>query len=544
MMNKQQKEVISATLEDEANILKKLRDNYTIALADIKNNIKKLQSNPLTQSKAYQLDFQKQLEKQISGIIDKLQGDNFTSIAEYLNICYNQAFLGTMYDIHAQGIPLIFPLNQKQVLKAVQKTGDDIKLSAKLGNSDSLKKQVISEMQRGFSTDMSYTDIARNISNCGEADFNRSMRIARTEGHRVQNEAKLDTYQNVKKKGADIVKQWDATLDGDTRKNHRKLDGQIRELEEDFEIDGKSAPCPGKFNDPAEDCNCRCAMLQRARWALDENELKTLQERAEYFGLDKSDSFAEFKEKYLNAVEKSGGSGMIKEVIEPQTPIEYRESTKDDYSKLGKNMRKKVAKEDINQLMKHEKSDGSPGGYVATHNYSNINSNMRNDNWSGNQLDADDEKTIEALKKAIKDNMLDDDYILTRYVNADYLTSVFGVKQKSLKRSQPDEVISNSILSFVNSKKQVPRITEELQVNVGKIVKDKAFLSTSMLPTQNIMKDKAVLIKIKAPKGTNAFIPNNRKESECILMPGAERVVESIVFDEAINKWVITEVVK
>lgn len=544
MMNKQQKEVISATLEDEANILKKLRDNYTIALADIKNNIKKLQSNPLTQSKAYQLDFQKQLEKQISGIIDKLQGDNFTSVAEYLNICYNQAFLGTMYDIHAQGIPLIFPLNQKQVLKAVQKTGDDIKLSAKLGNSDSLKKQVISEMQRGFSTDMSYTDIARNISNCGEADFNRSMRIARTEGHRVQNEAKLDTYKSIKEKGADIVKQWDATLDGDTRKSHRKLDGQIRELEEDFEIGSKSAPCPGKFNDPAEDCNCRCAMLQRARWALDENELKTLQERAEYFGLDKSDSFAEFKEKYMNAVEKSGESGMIKEVIEPQTPIEYREPTKDDYSKLGKNMRKKVAKEDINQLMKHEKSDGSPGGYVATHNYSNINSNMRNDNWSGNQLDADDEKTIEALKKAIKDNTLDDDYILTRYVNADYLTSVFGVKQKSLKRSQPDEVISNSILSFVNSKKQVPRITEELQVNVGKIVKDKAFLSTSMLPAQNIMKDKAVLIKIKVRKGTNAFIPQNRKESECILMPGAERVVESIVFDEAINKWVITEVVK
>lgn len=312
MMNKQQKEVISATLEDEANVLKKLKDNYTIALADIKNNIKKLQSNPLTQSKAYQLDFQKQLEKQISGIIDKLQGDNFTSVAEYLNICYNQAFLGTMYDIHAQGIPLILPLNQKQVLKTVQKTGDDIKLSAKLGNSDSLKKQILSEMQRGFSTDMSYTDIARNISNCGEADFNRSMRIARTEGHRVQNEAKLDTYKSIKDKGADIVKQWDATLDGDTRKNHRKLDGQIRELEEDFEIDGKSAPCPGKFNDPAEDCNCRCALLQRARWALDENELKTLQERAEYFGLDKSDSFAEFKEKYLNAVEKSGESGIIK----------------------------------------------------------------------------------------------------------------------------------------------------------------------------------------------------------------------------------------
>lgn len=80
MMNKRQKEVMSATLEDEAKILNSLQKNYTTALADIKQNIKLLQSNPLTQSKAYQLDFQKQLEKQISGILDKLQGDNLQAL--------------------------------------------------------------------------------------------------------------------------------------------------------------------------------------------------------------------------------------------------------------------------------------------------------------------------------------------------------------------------------------------------------------------------------------------------------------------------------
>lgn len=178
----------------------------------------------------------------------------------------------------------------------------------------------------------SYADIARNISNCGQADFNRAMRIARTEGHRVQNEAKLDTYKNVKSKGADIVKQWDATLDGKTRKSHKRLDGQIRELDEDFEIGGKSAPCPGKFNDPAEDCHCRCAMLQRARWALDEDELKTLQERAKYFGLDKSDSFSDFKEKYMNAVENLDESGIIKE-------------TENQLSELGK-FKKRIRSDD------------------------------------------------------------------------------------------------------------------------------------------------------------------------------------------------------
>jgi hypothetical protein len=59
---------------------------------------------------------------------------------------------------------------------------------------------------------------------------------------------------------------------------------------------------PGKFGDPAEDCNCRCEVLQRARLALNEDELKTLQERAEFFDLDKTDDFEDFKKKYLGTV--------------------------------------------------------------------------------------------------------------------------------------------------------------------------------------------------------------------------------------------------
>ncbi len=51
-------------------------------------------------------------------------------------------------------------------------------------------------------------------------------------------------------------------------------------------------------------------MLQRARWALDEQELRALQERAEYYGLDKADSFAEYRAKYLEATDRSMSNGM------------------------------------------------------------------------------------------------------------------------------------------------------------------------------------------------------------------------------------------
>ena len=66
--------------------------------------------------------------------------------------------------------------------------------------------------------------------------------------------------------------------------------------------------------DPAEDCNCRCVALTRARWELDASELQTLKDRAAFFGLDKTDSFKDFEKKYLKAaqtVEKSGKSSII-----------------------------------------------------------------------------------------------------------------------------------------------------------------------------------------------------------------------------------------
>ena len=299
-MNGRQKEVFERSLQDEQAVLDALTKNYTAALADVKRNIRELQANPLTQSKAYQLEYQKQLEKQISGVIDNLQGKNYSSVANYLQESYTNGFVGNMYDLQGQGVPLVIPIDERQVLKAVEKTGDDFKLANKLGvPTKELKKQVKEELQRGLATQLSYAEIARNISDYGLANMHRTMNIARTEGHRVQNEARMDSMFAAKEKGADIVKQWDSTLDGNTRPEHQELDGQIRELDEDFTVGSYSAPCPGAFGDPYMDCNCRCAMLQRARWALDKDELDTLKERAEFFGLDKTESFEEFKEKYL-----------------------------------------------------------------------------------------------------------------------------------------------------------------------------------------------------------------------------------------------------
>lgn len=109
-----------------------------------------------------------------------------------------------------------------------------------------------------------------------------------------------------RERGADVVKQWDATMDANTRESHQMVDGEIRELDEKFS-NGLMYPGDPSGN-AAEVINCRCILLQRAKWALDQKELDRLKERASFYGLDKTKSFDEFNKKYIGTVENSKGN--------------------------------------------------------------------------------------------------------------------------------------------------------------------------------------------------------------------------------------------
>lgn len=306
-MNKQERDFYLGQIETEKQVLKALKRQYERALADIVHRIRILQSDELTQSRIYQIDYQKALKAQVEAILDKLQADEYDTIHKYLKATYTDSFVGSMYTMGIQdGIHVITPIDQKAAVKAIV---TDSKLTAPLYNAlgtdmKTLKRKISEEITRGIATSMPYAKIARNITNQTNMPFANAKRIVRTEGHRIQEASAEDARQTAKKKGADVVKQWDASLDAKTRPLHRRLDGQIKELDEPFEAGGYTPMYPGDFGDPSQDCNCRCVALTRARWALDEKELETLKKRAEYFGLDKSESFEDYKRKYLKAVKE------------------------------------------------------------------------------------------------------------------------------------------------------------------------------------------------------------------------------------------------
>ena len=141
---------------------------------------------------------------------------------------------------------------------------------------------------RGIAAAEPYTNIAKNLSLATKEEYNKSRRIAITESGRVQSEAKLNIQQKAKARGANIMKEWSCLFDSKTRHSHRELDGQVKEIDEYFEVNGVKTLAPCKFGKAAEDINCRCVLLTRAKWNLDsprmalDNEAKEIIEAKNY----------------------------------------------------------------------------------------------------------------------------------------------------------------------------------------------------------------------------------------------------------------------
>lgn len=343
-MKRFEKQIQQSTLQNEAEVLKELKKTYEKALKDINDKITKLLARPDAdmQHVIYQLNYQKALKKEIQSILDVMAAEQFTTISDYLVKCYEEGFVSTIYSLQQQGIPLCFPMDQEAVVDAVL-TNSKISngLYNHLGeNIAGLKKTIAAEVSRGISTGVPFSQMAQQISqrmmgtyNNPGGSFAYAMRIARTEGHRIQLQSTMDACIQAKARGADIVKQWDATLDARTRPSHAKIDGEIREIGEKF---SNGLMFPG---DPsgkaAEVVNCRCGLLERPRWALEGGVVKMDDFHKEIVSFESEKDYQEFKKiffspenvrymKYVNTLEERYGTKDFNKILSKMTDREYK----------------------------------------------------------------------------------------------------------------------------------------------------------------------------------------------------------------------------
>lgn len=305
-MEKYQKEIQLEQLNHENNIRAALAANYKAALKEIKKQILDISNAPdFNAEKVMQIKYQLMLEAQLETILYKLGESNVSDMTNYLETVYQEAYLGCLYGMHKDGVDLILQVDENKVERVIHKRTQDLKFSERIyKNVDQLKEETKRELSRGLSTSRDYLSIARQIAIRTGINLRRAYTIARTEGGRVQSEADMDCMHDAVAAGADVVKEWVSTLDNVTRNTHRELDGQVRELDEEFVIpsSGARAMYPCGFGIAREDINCRCCLNQRARWNLESKRYKYSKEAGGVINLN-SDIYREWKQRYNKTVD-------------------------------------------------------------------------------------------------------------------------------------------------------------------------------------------------------------------------------------------------
>lgn len=343
--------------KSEKAVLKLLERHYRAALRNVSERIAQMsgRGDADLPHVIRRIEYQKMIKAQIKAVLDTLHAKEYETISDYLNESYTDAFVGAVYTLHDQDMPVFVPIDQNAVVKAVtidSKLKSD--LYSELGKDMTwLKTSIAAEITRGFASGLLYDEIRHNIARVTTIPLKRAKMITRTEAGRVQEQATYDAAKGAKEHGANVVKQWSAIRDGKTRDSHRALDGQVREVEEPFEVNGHKAMHPHDFGIASEDINCRCTMLTRARAALDEDDLKLMQERAAAHGLlvkdvkgfedAKAKDFADFKKKYLKAAETEGKkSKTVRQLMKKAAKGETL--TNAEYAQAGHEVRDAVAK--------------------------------------------------------------------------------------------------------------------------------------------------------------------------------------------------------
>ncbi len=132
------------------------------------------------------------------------------------------------------------------------------------GITSNISRRIEKIIIDGRSEGLTLTEIARNIEKkVRPITRTRAATIARTETHNAAGFAHHKYYKQVATDyGSKMLKRWGATNDPRTRSAHSLANGQIREMDEDFDVGGLPMAHTGDPRGGARNnINCRCVII-------------------------------------------------------------------------------------------------------------------------------------------------------------------------------------------------------------------------------------------------------------------------------------------
>jgi hypothetical protein len=188
--------------------------------------------------------------QQLDAYLKKVYEANYTNTGQAINTLTDSAI---NFDL----------INEDAVVKAITRPMQKIALQS---NADAVKLNIKRAVTQGVVQGQPIKQMADNIQKVLETNLNNAVRIARTETAGVMGNARQDAFDLAQENGLEFKKKWvTAGVQGGGRDRHalvEGLDGQIRDNDKPFDVNGSAMMYPADQSGPASEViNCRCRMV-------------------------------------------------------------------------------------------------------------------------------------------------------------------------------------------------------------------------------------------------------------------------------------------
>jgi len=263
LLNKKLKSVYKSADNTTAKLTNKANQDlirlYKSSLSDIRNEISKLyekMGEDISLASAHRMNGLYNLEDSITGILKELNDNSYEVIKDSLSTVYNFNYKQLPSAIKEISSNAVFgKVNKEVIQKSIENPLQYLNKNTKLTN-----KTIREELTKGLIKGDSYPKTAKLITERINVSYSNANRIVRTESHRIQSEARFDSFDDTRLAandlGLNVVQVWIASDGGNHR--HGFMNNQISDESGMFDFDGIPVEGPGCTGDSGNDCNCMC----------------------------------------------------------------------------------------------------------------------------------------------------------------------------------------------------------------------------------------------------------------------------------------------
>lgn len=272
-------ELRSKSLRDEKKSEAKIRKTYKSIMKDLQGFLgeeyaKLSQEGKLTysmlQQKGEYARFLEEVTKRLDGVTPEIANEITRLVKETYELNYRGMVdsISKANDIkgledNLKSVKATIPTTVKAT---VNNPVDKITLKDTLEyNRAGITYNIRKQISIGLVNGDRYEEMAKRISSSLDSDYSKSIRIARTEAHKVREQGLCDSAvdcSNAIEKGDSglvMAKIWRTGQDGRVRDTHAAMEGVTILTDEEFELpSGATTLTPGDSGVASEDVNCRC----------------------------------------------------------------------------------------------------------------------------------------------------------------------------------------------------------------------------------------------------------------------------------------------